>query len=282
MNVVEIGTGDLRLRLFAPGTFYRGTRFDWAGVFDAVTWRGRDLAGRWFERYGPTMHDAVCGPAEEFTPVGFGEGDTFLKIGVGRLQADGAPYDRFKLYPVADAGGRSLEVTEDAVLFRHDMPEYVYEKTVRLLSDQAFTIQHHLDASTPLEGELYNHNFFTFGRFRVDPDRRLDFPFAPAGRWRAVYDSVGLTGGGLRFSRGLEAGESVYMGDLHAEGMDTTPYDLTLSDAQAGVSVRIRGDRPLTHTVFWANHRVACPEPYVAFRAASGEPFDLEISYFFQ
>ena len=282
MSGLEICAGDLRLRLFAPGTFYRGTRFDWAGVFDTVTWRGRDLAGRWFERYDPTMHDAVCGPAEEFTPIGYGEGETFLKIGVGRLQADDAPYDRFKLYPVVEPGKRALEVSADAILFRHEMPEYVYEKTVRLLSEEAFTIRHHLEASTLLKGEVYNHNFFTFGRFRVDADRRLDFPFTPSGHWRAAYDSVGLAGDGLRFSRVLEAGESVYMGDLHASGMDGAPYDLTLSDAQAGVSVRIRGDRPLTHTVFWANHRVACPEPYVAFRAAAGEPFDLEISYFFQ
>lgn len=280
MSLPEIGNGDLRLRLFAPGTFYRGTRFDWAGVFDTVTWRGTDLAGRWFERYDPQMHDAVCGPAEEFTPVGYGEGETFLKVGVGRLKADGAPYDRFKLYPVAEAGTRALETAPDFVFFRHEMPEYSYEKTIGMLSGNAFFIRHHLEASTWLEGEMYNHNFFTFGRFRVDADRRLDFPFLPAGHWRAVYDSVGLTGSGIRFSRALEKGESVFMGDLQAVRQAESPYDLTLSDRDT--RIRIRGDRPLTHTVFWANHRVACPEPYVAFRAGPGEPFDLEISYFFQ
>ena len=279
MNLLEIGSGDLRLRLFAPGSFYRGTRFDWAGVFDAVEYRGTDLAGRWFERYDPTMHDAVCGPAEEFTPVGYKEGETFLKIGVGCLQADDAPYDRFKLYPIVDSGTRSMETDGDAVVFRHEMPEYIYEKTVRVLSGNSFSISHHLEASTLLEGEMYNHNFFTFGRFRVDADRRLDFPFAPQGHWRAGYDSVGLTGQGLRFSRALEKGESVYMGDLQAAD-GTTPYDLVLTDRET--RIRIHGDRPLTHTVFWANHRVACPEPYVAFRAATGVPFDLEISYFFQ
>ena len=139
MNLLEIGSGDLRLRLFAPGSFYRGTRFDWAGVFDAVEYRGTDLAGRWFERYDPTMHDAVCGPAEEFTPVGYKEGETFLKIGVGRLQADDAPYDRFKLYPIVDSGTRSMETDGDAVVFRHEMPEYIYEKTVRVLSGNSFS-----------------------------------------------------------------------------------------------------------------------------------------------
>ena len=279
MNTFTIGSGDLRLRLFSPGTFYQGTRFDWAGVFDAVEYRGVDLAGRWFERYEPTMHDAVCGPAEEFTPIGYGKGETFLKIGVGRLQADDAPYDRFKLYPVVDPGMRSVEERPGAVIFRHDMPEYAYDKAIRILSGNAFSIRHRLEASTLLEGELYNHNFFTFGRFRVDADRRLDFPFPPQGHWRAAYDSVGLIGQGLRFSRALEQGESVYMGDLQAaEGI--TPYDLTLTDRRT--RIRIQGDRPLTHTVFWANHRVACPEPYVSFRAAPGESFELEISYFFQ
>ena len=271
--------GDLRLRLFDPGTFYRGTRFDWAGVFDTIEYRGADLAGRWFECYDPLMHDAVCGPSEEFTPIGYGEGETFLKVGVGRLKADGNPYDRFKLYSVADAGKRSMETTSDAIVFHHEMPEYAYEKTVCLLSDRSFAIRHRLEASTLLEGEMYNHNFFTFGRFRVDPDRRVDFPFAPTGHWRAVYDSVGLSGNGIRFSRALEKGESVYMGDLQAHD-GVTPYDLIMADRET--SIHIRGDRPLTHIVFWANHRIACPEPYVAFKAGPGSPFELEISYFFQ
>lgn len=278
-DLFSIRQGSLQLRLFRPGTFYRGTRFDWAGVFDAVEFRGTDLAGRWFERYDPTMHDAVCGPAEEFTPVGYGEGETFLKVGVGRLKADAFPYDRFKLYPVEAAGRRWEEVRSDAVLFHHEMPEYNYVKEIGLRSDQDFFIRHHLEASTLLEGRMYNHNFFTFGRFRVDPDRLLDFPYTPEGDWRTEYDCVGLSGSGIRFSRPVAPGESVFMGNLHAAGAEASPYLLTLSDRLAGRTVRIRGDHPLAHTVFWANHRVACAEPYVDFRACAGEDFDLTIEY---
>ena len=48
--------------------FYRGTRFDRSGVFDSISFKSVEIAGRWFSAYNPYMHDAVCGPAEEFSP----------------------------------------------------------------------------------------------------------------------------------------------------------------------------------------------------------------------
>ena len=269
--------GDLRLRLFDPGTFYRGTRFDWAGVFDTIEYRGADLAGRWFECYDPLMHDAVCGPSEEFTPIGYGEGETFLKVGVGRLKADGNPYDRFKLYSVADAGKRSMETTSDAIVFHHEMPEYAYEKTVCLLSDRSFAIRHRLEASTLLEGELYNHNFFTMGKMAVTPSRLIDFPFSPQGDWRAAYDSVGFTSGGIRFFRALQEGESVYTGNIHRAGEEGMPYEMTLREGNLSVSVK--GDVPVFKTVLWANHRIACLEPYNRIDLAPGESIRWKIEY---
>ncbi|MBQ9193023.1 MAG: hypothetical protein IJ156_04820 [Bacteroidales bacterium] len=282
MNAVSIGEGGLEVRLSVPGTFYRGTRFDWAGVFDAVVFRGVNLTDRWFERYEPTMHDAVCGPAEEFTPIGYGERETFLKIGVGRLCSDGNPYDRFRLYPVADAGIREMEESARTVRFRHVMPEYDYRKSVEVLSENAFCIRHRLDAAVDLKGQMYNHNFFTLGRFRMDGNRRLSFPFRPSGHWRSAYDSVALRENGIRFSRPLEKGESVFMGDLRPADTPGMPYGFRLDDAETGFAVDVRGDRPLSHMVFWANHRIACPEPYVDFHAGPDRPFELTISYFFQ
>ena len=64
----EIASEKLKMVLHRPSDgFYQGTRFDRSGVFDSLQFDGVELCGRWFSRYDPFMHDAVCGPAEEFS-----------------------------------------------------------------------------------------------------------------------------------------------------------------------------------------------------------------------
>jgi hypothetical protein len=173
-----------------------------------------------------------------------------------------------------------VEESGSSTLFRHVLePYYVYSKEVKVLSENVFKIEHQLKALIPWEGTVYNHNFFTMGKLAVGPSRRIGLPFAPEGTWRTAYDSVGFTDGGIRFSRGLVKGESVYAGDIHAAGQEGMPYDLTLTEAP--LSVRIQGDVPVTHTVLWANHRIACLEPYNAFSAIPGKPFSWTLRYTF-
>ena len=270
--MLSIGTGDLRIAIHEPlDGFYRGTRFDRSGVFDSITFGGVEYAGRWFEGEDPFRHDNVCGPAEEFSVSGFDEaapGGAFLKIGVGLLvRPDEKDYDRFRLYDLYDAGEWSVEELKDGVAFRHFLPAwYDYRKEIVCTGNDSFEIRHRLDGlGRSLEGEVYNHNFWTLGRLGVGPGRMLDVPFAPEGNWRAQYDSVALSASGLRFSRQIGEGESVFMGDMHAAGSSRTPYEMILREASRGVE--ITGDTALSRIVFWANHRVACPEPYNAFRS---------------
>ena len=293
--MMELSTDSLQLKLHRPGDgFYEGTRFDRGGVFASLLFRGVEMAGAWFSAYSPTMHDAVQGPAEEFSVIGFdgaAPGETFLKIGVGLLRRpDDAPYDRFRLYEIVDPGRWEVVSAADRIRFRHVLEGwYAYEKEIILTGDSSFEIRHALQGFVPLEGEVYNHNFFTFGKMAVGPSRQMDFPFRPAGDWRAVYDSVGFTDSGVRFSRPLAEGESVYTGNLHASGRDGMPYDLTIRETAAdlssracrGICVHITGDVPVTHTVLWANHRIACLEPYNAFRTAPGSPCRWTVRYAF-
>ena len=55
------------------------------------------------------------------------------------------------------------------------------------------------------------------------------------------------------------------------------PYEMTLREND--LSVQITGDVPVTHTVMWANHRIACLEPYNAYRSAPGQPFRWTVRY---
>ena len=272
--MITLETGSFKLLLHEPGDgFYRGTRFDAAGISGGLDFAGLQMCGPWFGTYDPYAHDAVCGPAEEFTPIGFdgsAPGGTFVKPGVGvLLRPDSAPYDRFRLYPVHDPGMWTVERGTGFIAFTHRLKGvYEYRKEFVLTGERSFDIRHSLDTLGPeLSGEVYNHNFWTFGRMEVGPSRRMDFPFVPEGRWRAAYDSVAIAGSGIRFSRTLREGESVYMGDIHCSGGQGMPYEMDISEGNTGV--RVSADVPASHTVLWANHRVACLEPYSAFTAHS-------------
>lgn len=128
-----------------------------------------------------------------------------------------------------------------------------------------------------MRGDVYNHNFFTMGKMAVTESRVINFPFSPEGDWRAEYDSVAFSPGGIRFSRALREGESVYTGNIHEAGKEGMPYAMRLSEGS--LSVQIRGDVPVFKTVLWANHRIACLEPYNRIDLAPRETFHWNIEY---
>lgn len=269
----------MRLELHHPlDGYYEGTRFDRSGVFKSLVFKDLELCAPWFEQYAPTMHDAVLGPAEEFSlmPVG----PYWLKPGVGLLAPDSEPYDRFKLDTVIDPGRWEVEERGSSTFFNHELEGYYsYTKEIRTVSERSFEIHHALQARIPWEGSVYNHNFFTMGKLETGPSRQIDFPFRPEGTWRATYDSVAFTEGGIRFLRTLRKGESVYTGDIHEDGKTGMPYEITLREGP--LSIHIQGDVPVTHTVLWANHRIACVEPYNRLQAAAGETLRWTIRYQF-
>ena len=284
----------MTITLHAPDRvegYYRGTRFDWAGVFAGIEFRGINYADQWFENYSPVMHDAVCGPAEEFSPIGLDEvavGGPFLKIGVGVLEKMEGDYDRFKLHRILDSGRRTLCVTENSVIFGHFISHdsgygYEYIKEVTITGESSFRISHSLKNTgrKPLSGDVYNHNFYTLGNLQTGPERQLDFPFKPEGDWRAQYSEVGFTESGIRFTRTLQKGESVFTGNLHAagRGLAGSPNAFELRDLRTGRGVQACCAVPMTRSVFWSNHRIACIEPYIDFRLAQGESLDFTIDY---
>ena len=237
-----LSTKNLSLSLHIPEDgFYQGTRFDRSGVFDSLLFDGQQLAGRWFESYDPFAHDAVCGPAEEFTVLPGPQPGLLLKIGVGLLKEDGQPYDRFNLYEIADPGLWSVEAQSDVVRFRHHLEgEYDYLKEIALTGESSFEIRHTLEAYRAIETEVYNHNFFTMGKELVGESRRIELPFAPVGK------------GGMT-------------------------YVVRISDGP--LEVTVEGDVPVVRTLLWANQRVACPEPYNKVKAYPGEPFRWTLKY---
>ena len=291
MRNIEVVKEGLSLELCPPDFnqgYYRGTRFDHSGIFRRIVLGGKVIADEWFDSYDPYRHDAVCGASEEFTQTGYEEasvGGLFLKPGVGLLcKEDEAAYDRFRLYKVADSGNWTVTQGEDSVTFRHELAGdgwgYEYEKVVRLLGGGMYEILHRLrnTGEKVIAGQTYNHNFFTFGDSRPGPGIEIDFTFQPSGNWRSEYDNVALTESGIRFSRDLVQGESVFMGDLkpaYGAKMSGEIY----SQRSGESSVQFDSDRPFDFIVFWSNHRVSCIEPYISYDVKPGEIFTWKYTY---
>lgn len=290
MNTFFLKKGSTSLTMADPlasEPYYRGTRFDRSGIILDLEHAGHSFVRPWFRTYDPYMHDAVSGPAEEFTQIGYDDaapGERFLKIGVGWLKRDDAPYDRFKLYEVADSGHISVKKETDSAFFFQILPGcYDYSKQVLIPEEGKLKIIHRLKntGGSPLEFYVYSHNFFILDGKPVNGNTRIILSFKPVGTWRADYDSVRLADFGIAFDRALAEGESVFMGNLREAETVKVPFTFVLADNDSRMTVLGTCDRKIDYSVFWANPDVACIEPYMPMRILPGETAEWTLSYLF-
>ena len=71
------------------------------------------------------------------------------------------------------------------------------------------------------------------------------------------------------------------MGNIKAAS-NVTPYELTVRETGLqGITptVHMQGSVPIDHSVMWANHRIACIEPYNTFSIAPGQSFSWTLCY---
>lgn len=279
-----------RLEIALPDVaepYYRGTRFDRTGNILALEARGHRYVSRWFRTYDPYRHDAVGGPAEEFTQIGHEEaapGEGFLKIGVGLLAREAETYDRFHLYKVLDPGRTTVRTGASEALFRHVLKGYYdYSKKVSIPADCALRISHRFRNTGPstMDFHVYSHNFFILDGALTGRATRFFLPFTPEGHWRTDYDSVALVPDGIAFSRDLREGETVFMGDLHGAG-PAEGCRFILENLDNGLRVRAACDRPMDYAVFWSNTEVSCIEPYIHFTVPPGGTVRWTLDYRFE
>ena len=284
-DFIILENASLKLTLCRPGTYYTGTRFDWAGVFKKVECDGLVYCDEWFDGGEPSLHDHVCGPSEEFfgaagyeqAPVG-GE---FMKIGVGMLRReDNGPYQRFHTYRISDGGCRGLVADMGKALFTHCLQgKYEYEKTVELCSGRSFRITHCLRnlGSDPLAVRQYNHNFFTFGLRQVGTERSVEWDFPVQGEWREDSVNGDMNERSVWITAPIMPGQKLFLQGIKQEKAASGGYGFTLRAGER--KVRVRSGLPMTESVLWANDRVFCPEPYVDLNIRSSETASWWIEY---
>ncbi|MFC5412360.1 hypothetical protein ACFPMF_23750 [Larkinella bovis] len=289
-----ITNGPVKATLYLPDTatgYYRGTRFDWAGVIANLEYKGHTYFGQWFPHYDPYLHDAIIGPVEAFDPLGYDQakpGELFVKIGVGSLRKiDNEPYKFVAPYQHVNKGKWSVQPKGDQVRFTHVLKEaagysYEYEKIVKLTKGRPELVLEHRLKNTGkqrIETAVYNHNFLVIDQQPSGPDFRMQFPFAiqPTGD---LKDILASTARGLTFRRPLQNRESIYT-LIEGYGPTATDYDIRVENTKTGAGVRIRADRPIAKLAFWSNPQNLSPEPYIAINVEPGKEFTWQIRYEF-
>ena len=284
----EISNGIIHARFYLPDSavgYYRSTRFDWSGVMPSLNYASHSYFGQWFPKYSPTINDAIMGPVESFSPLGYGSGDTFTEIGVGVLsRPDSAAYSSFRYYPIKDAGRWEIRRGQRQVEFRQTVTGYVYTKTVSLTKGKPQLVITHLlrnTGSRSIETEVFDHNFFVTDSQTVAPGIVLKFPFAlTAEQARGLGDLAAIRGDSIAILRPMGTRESVYA-VLHGYGPSVADYDIRLENHITGAAVRIHADRPFSKLVYWGSVKTLCPEPYIHMSVAPGETFDWTLYYDF-
>lgn len=294
---VVLSNGSLRAVVRPPDIekgFYRGTRFDHAGVITSLTAGGTEFYGPWFERTAPEVLDytyvgddvvggpdsAISGPVEEFAPLGFQQKPgLFVKIGVGVLrQPDDKAYDHYRHYQIVDAGKRQTLSSSHSVTFIQTLSgagyAYEYEKSITLIpGTNQMQIDHVLKntGAAPIDTTVYDHNFL-----RLVPgnsDIRISFPFTIRPRLAGAAnpppaDLISFQGNSLVYLRAMKPKERLSF-TVAGFGDSADDYDIRI-DGPTGAGVRIKGSDPITRINIFSIDRVQAVEPYIAIHVPPG------------
>jgi hypothetical protein len=287
-----ISNSRVRAQVYLPDAqsgYYQGTRFDWSGVISSLEWQGHSYFGQWFQRYDPKLHDAIMGPVEEFSGLGYDEakaGESFVRIGVGAVRKRDEPaYRQFTTYDIVDPGKWNVHRSGDRVEFTHTLGDtagyaYEYRKTVRLKGN-TMVLEHRLKNTgrKPISTSVYEHDFFMLDRQPTGPDFVVRFPF----ELTAVAPLNGLAetrGKDFVYLQELQAGQTVQT-QLKGWGPTAKDYDFRLENRKTGAGVHQTGDRPITKFNLWSIRTNISPEAYVDLTVAPGQTTSWHITYEF-
>lgn len=310
----EVSNGRLRAKIYLPDAkngFYRGVRFDWAGVIASLEYRGHSYFSPFFEKFDPDVADveignpvvagiasASSGPVEEFigadeSALGYSTarpGETFCKIGVGALRKiDDAPYSSYVNYPIVNGGKRSVKNGPDWIEFTQEVDcgsgyEYQYTKTILLAGNEPeMTIDHRLlnRGAKAIDTLVYDHNFLTIDHAVTGPAIEITFPFVPSPT--KPMDALAQLQGPAKklvFPKQFTGSDTFYS-EFRGFGDSASDYKIKVENTTTGSGVVITGDQPLAKLGVWAVRTVVAPEPYIAIRIPPGHSFTWKYKYSF-
>jgi hypothetical protein len=303
----KIANGNIQATIYLPDSergFYRGTRFDWSGVLSSLHFGGHNYYGAWFTKTDPSVHDfvyagndivagpcsAITGPVDEFAPVGWEQakpGNTFVKIGVGALvRPDGAAYDNYRLYKIADPGKWNIDRGGSSVEFVQTLNDrssgygYRYQKTVVLTPGKPEMVLRHSIRNTgshSIETTVYNHNFLVLDGRPTEAGTTITTPFEIKSSQPPEAGLAEIRGRQIFYVARLKDHDTVATPIQGFSGTGDNRFRIEDKALNAGIAVK--GDRPLLKESLWSIRSVIAMEPFITVSVKPGQEFTWTATY---
>ncbi len=256
-----------------------GPRFDRTASVRSVSVDGVELLGPWglSDEFG-LFGDGVLG--YETAAVG----ETFLKIGVGRLVRDTPesyqfdhPYPMATSFPVETmTGEQALSVSQRST--GEGPRQYLYHKSYELHAGDALTIRYELTntGTVPWTFEHYNHHWFRLQDVPVGPGYAVatgfDLPEADTTLRHAprTLEMLAPLGAG---------GAAYYAGDLQGVTANANTFSVRVNDAAV---VQYQADSAPHRFALYADADGFCPEVFVRAALEPGETTRWSATYRFR
>jgi hypothetical protein len=299
----EITNGIIKTKLYLPDVekgYYRATRFDWSGVIPSLEYEGHQYFGVWNQSpYNPKLNDAIQGPVQEFSPLGYADakvGESFVKIGVGALKKiEERSYRYAFTYEIANPGTWTVTKKKDRITFTQELNDasgysYLYSKTILLAKGKPLMVLEHKLKNTgkkPITTSVYDHNFFVIDNEPTGPNMKMSFPFEAKaedkgnGSLKGFGTIANIRGKSIIYERTLNKGEQVYSSGLHGFRNLAEDYNIIAENIKTGAGVKITSDQVLEKLVYWACPTTACAEPYIKLNVEPGQEISWKYNYEF-
>ena len=287
----HITNGLISAELYLPDPIngsYRGTRFDWSGVVHSLTYRGHNYFGQWYDKHDPMIHDAITGPVNIFDnagpATGYKEakvGETFVRIGVGRVEKPDEPgYRELFTYKVDDPGKWEIEQKPSSIRFTQTLPDidqktgygYVYTKQLVLepgKPEMRISQELRNTGTKPIDTNVFNHGFFRIDDEPAGPGLVWTFPFEPVTTGN-LAGMAAIRGRDIVYLREILPGERV-LAVLTGYAESTDAHRFTLENRRTGAGVNVAGDRPMSKLAFWSRRGAYSPEASIHLKIMPGE-----------
>jgi hypothetical protein len=289
---------DLLTIIYEPNPsdgYYRSTRFDHSSMINSIRLGTHQFFGEWKQPHNPDDNEGGNGISEEFNintdpgtppPPGFdeaGDGQTFVKIGVGALVKSGGSYQFYGSYQIADAGSWTITRGIDWIQFEHELNDvngygYLYTKRyVFNMHGNSFTIDRTIEntGSKSMLAEQYAHNFFNIDNTGIGPDYSVEFGWAPSGG----IAGTSISGNTLSIEQNLDG--SIYGQPGGYSGNSADENLLIIRNSSSKGMVSISGSEPVGRCAFFAMPNAICPEIFVSINVGPGESKSWSSTYEF-
>ncbi len=275
------------MRIYLPDAdtgYYRGPRFDWAGMIHTVEHEGRTYFGEWKVVDEPEATDNVVGTAGEFgmkSPLAYDAaavGENFIKIGVGLLgRTDGEPYNFAKNYPIAEPlpwhvtrGERWIQIEQ--TLADHCGFGYRYSKRIELADKEAALIVAYRLENTgtrAISTDYYCHNFVVFDGQPLRPGIKVNFAFMPT-EDRELKGVAKVSSHGVELLAPLPVKASLWHRFTDVPRNPSSNFFEFINPATHQI-LRIRGDTTPSEIVFYGIGKAVCGEAFIPIQLAPSE-----------